>query len=60
MSSLPVRKQVEGILGLHISGDNWADVWQAAEVQGKMTGSRTNQILRVLCEAVEKLEKASE
>ena len=51
-----IRKTVEGILELHISDNNWKDVWQASEVQGKMTGSRTNQILRVLCEAVEKLQ----
>lgn len=52
-----IRKQVEGILQLHITGDNWRDTWQAAEQQGKMTGSRTNQILRILCEKIEKLEK---
>lgn len=54
---LPVRKQIEAILQLHITDDNWHDIWKAAEIQGKMTGSRTNQILRVLCEAVERLEK---
>ena len=54
--NLTIRQLVEGILQLHITGDNWKDTWQASEVQGKMTGSRTNQILRVLCEAVEKLQ----
>lgn len=60
MNDKPIRKQVEGILGLHIADDNWADVWRGAEVQGKMTGSRTNQILRILCEKVEYLEKLNE
>ena len=55
---LTIRKQVEGILQLHITGDNWKDTWQAAEQQGKMTGSRTNKILMFLCEAVEKLQNA--
>ena len=54
--NLPIRKQVEGILGLHITDNNWNDIWQAAESQGKMTGSRTNKILMFLCEAVEKLQ----
>ena len=58
MSNLPIRRQVEGILQLHIDGENWLDTWTAAEVQGKMTGSRTNQILRILCEKIEALEKS--
>lgn len=55
----PIKKQVEGILGLHIEND-WADVWRAAEQQGKMTGSRTNQILRVICEKIDQLEQKNE
>lgn len=56
MERKPIRKQVEKILELHITDEGWADVWQAAEVQGKMTGSRTNKILLVLCEAIEQLQ----
>ncbi len=58
--SKPIRKQVEGILQLHIYGENWLDVWTASEIQGKLTGSRTNQILRILCEKVEEFEKQHE
>ena len=60
MKTKKLRKQIEGILQLHIDGDNWLDTWNAAEAQGKMTGSRTNQILRLLCEKVEYLESLVE
>jgi hypothetical protein len=56
METKTIRRQIEGILGLHIADNSWQDVWEAAESQGKMTGSRTNKILRILCEATERLQ----
>lgn len=53
---MTIRKEISNILGFYIGEDSWEDVWRASEIQGKMTGSRTNQILRILCERVEKLE----
>lgn len=57
---MDIRKQIEKILELHIDGDNWDDVWRAAETQGKMTGSRTNKMIMYLCQAVEQLQKKDE
>lgn len=50
-----IKNIVEKILELHIT--DWDDTWKAAEIQGKMTGSRTNLILKELCKKVEELEK---
>lgn len=53
---MTIRKEVEGILELHLGENGWKDTFHAAEVQGKLTGSRTNKIIRILCEKVEELE----
>ncbi len=49
-----IKKRVSGILGFVVQ--DWTQAWNDAEAQGKMTGAKTNQILRVLCEEVEKLQ----
>lgn len=51
---MKIRKQVESILELHIT--DWDDTWQAAEVQGKMTGAKTNKILKIVCQAIEQIQ----
>lgn len=56
---MSIKRIVSGILGFHI-GNEWDDVWRAAEIQGKLTGAKTNLILLELCKKVEQLEKANE
>lgn len=52
---MKIRKVVESILELHIT--DWDDTWLAAEQQGKMTGAKTNKILREVCKIIEELQK---
>ena len=55
-----LKKDIELILGLHIQEDNWQDSFMAADVQGKLTNKRTNDMIRILCEHVMALESKNE